>query len=283
MVPVESPSNVQLPFHNQILCILSLLTPSGETLAVIALRQTQILAKKIMFEFIYKLIEYIGIGNIITIITFIICVIVSYYLYFKTFYRLVYSTKTICKTCETFDDWKNKEKEFNTRVIIFNNGRKTISKQQIENLEIVSTQNIKEVLVTKSIDNLHISINDKIAKIQFDYLDSSNFFVLEVVHNGDVILDGRVEETGILLNTETRNWVIINGIIILPLSILLFYNMYQFLGKENPQLIPMLINLVFTFGIGMSIRFIHKLFFIPDNVTAKYADSKDKWNKEFKN
>ncbi|WP_291060662.1 MULTISPECIES: hypothetical protein [unclassified Empedobacter] len=236
-----------------------------------------------MLEFIQKTIEYIGTGNIITIITFIICVIVSYYLYFKTFYRLVYTTQTICKTCETFDDWKSKDKEFNTRVIIFNNGRKTISKQQIEKLEILSTQSIKEVLVTKNIDKLNISINDKIAKIQFDYLDSSNYFVLEVVHNGNLSLDGRVEETGILLNTETRNWGIINGIIILPLTILLLYNMYKYFGQENPQVIPMLINLVFTIGIVMLLRFIHRLFFIPDNITAKYVDSKDKWNTKFKN
>ncbi|WP_313805655.1 hypothetical protein [Flavobacterium sp.] len=235
-----------------------------------------------MLEIIQKLINYIGTGNCITIITFIICVILSYYLYFKTFYRLVYTTQTICKTCESFDDWKSEGKEFNTRIIIFNNGRKTISKQQIEKLEIVSSHKIKEVLLTKKIDNLSVSINDKIAKIQIEYLDSSDFIVLEVIHNGYVILDGRIEETGKLLHTETKNWILINGIIIVPLIILLFYNMYNFLGKDEPQVMPVLINLIFAYGIAMSLRFIHKLFFIPDSLTAKYADSKDKWNTEFK-
>lgn len=236
-----------------------------------------------MFELISKSIEYIGIGNAITIITFIICVIVSYYLYFKTFYRLVYSTQTICKTCETIDDWRNKDKEFNTRIIIFNNGRKTISSKQIKKLEIVSNQKIKEVLIIKGINNLNSIIKGEIAKIEFDYLDSNNYFVLEVVHNGNIYLDGRVEETGKFINTETRNWIIIKGVIILPLTIIFFYNMYQFLGKENPQSIPMLINLVFAFGVLVFLRFIHKLFFIPDKITTKYADSKDKWNTKFKN
>ena len=235
-----------------------------------------------MLEFIQKLIYYIGIGNCITIITFIICIIVSYYLYFKTFYRLVYSTQTICKTCETFDDWKSEEKEFNTRIIIYNNGRKTISKQQIKKLEILSTHEIKEVLLTKKIDNLFVYIDDKIAKIQIEYLDSSDFFVLEIVHNGNVILDGRIEETGKLIDRETKNWMIINGIIIVPLTIFLFYNMYEYLGKDEPQIMLMSINLIFSYGIIMSLRFIHKLFFIPDSLTSKYADSKNKWNTEFK-
>lgn len=236
-----------------------------------------------MLELIHKLTDYIGIGNIITIITFIISVIVAYYAYFKTFYRLVYSTQTICRTCETFADWKNEEKELNTRIIIFNNGRKTISKQKIEKLEIISTNKIKEVLLIRSIGNLSVSIENNTAKIHFEYLDSSDFVVLEVIHNGNIILDGRIEETGKLLHTEPKNWVIINAVIIISLTLLLFYNMFRLLDGGIIQLFSLLTTLLFTYGIIIVLRFIHKLFFIPDSITTKYVNSKDKWNTEFNN
>ena len=43
------------------------------------------------------------------------------------------------------------------------------------------------------------------------------------------------------------------------------------------------INLAMSILFYFLLRFIHKLFFISDDITAKYLLTKDKWNNEFKN
>lgn len=234
-----------------------------------------------MFEFINKLITYIGVGNMITIITFLIAIFISYYLYFRTFYRMVYSTHTIRKTRVSFSNWFNsKDDELNTRILIYNNGRKTLSKDQINKLEITSSNVINDIIIVKGIEGLSTSIFQNISKIEFENLDSSDFIVLEIIHIGNIKVKGRVVETGEILHTEPRSWVIINVIIMIPLIVALFYNMIAYLEKDRWLCI---MNFIFIVGIYLIIRFIHSLLFIPDRLTEKYLEPKDKLENEFKN
>jgi len=230
-----------------------------------------------------KTIEYFGIGNIISIITFLIGLFISYYFYFKSFYRLVYSTNTICKTCKKTSDWSNPENMFRTRILIYNNGRKTLSAEQINKLEIISSGKIDNIIILKNIEGLSTNIDKKIAKLNFENLDSTDFIVLEVAHNGNINLEGRVVETGKLLHTEPRNWVILNGFFVIFITLMLFYNMHTMLGKENPDIWLFTLNFIVLYGIFMVIRFIHQLLFIPDSLSNRYLETKDKWSLEFNN
>lgn len=228
-----------------------------------------------------KSIKYFGIGNIISIVTFLIGLFISYYFYFKSFYRLVYSTNTICKTCKKISDWSNPENMFSTRILIYNNGRKTISAEQINKLEIISSGKIDNIIIVKNVEGLSTNIDKQIAKLNFENLDSTDFIVLEVAHNGNINLKGRVVETGKLLHTEPRNWVILNGFFVIFITLMLFYNMYTILGIENPDIWLFTLNFVVLYGIFMVIRFIHKLLFIPDSLSNRYLETKDKWSLKF--
>lgn len=234
-----------------------------------------------MFEFINKLITYVGNSNAISIVLFLICLFVSYYFYFRTFYRIVYSTYTIRKNRISFSNWFNsKDDELNTRILIYNNGRKTLSKDQINKLEIISSNVINGISVIKGIDVLSINVEHKVVKIEFENLDSSDFIVLEIIHIGDIKIKGRVAETGEILNTEPRGWVIVNAIIMIPLLIALFYNLFKYLEKN---ILLCVLNFIFLLGIFLLLRFIHSLLFIPDRLTEKYLVPKDKFENEFRN
>jgi hypothetical protein len=197
-----------------------------------------------MINTLKDIMDYIGVGNIISIVTFIIGIFISYYLYFKSFYRLIYVSETICKTCEKFLDRYDGKNELITRIIFYNNGRKTLSKDQIDKLEIISEE-IKEIFAIKATENLSVSVIKNKGKIIIGHLDSSEFIVFEVTHKGKIDVVGRVAETGKLLYKETRIWVIINAIIILPMIISLYYFMFTYLGKDEPEFIPMFIYLIF--------------------------------------
>ncbi len=231
---------------------------------------------------IYKIIEYIGIGNLISIVTFLIGLFISYYFYFRSFYRLVYSTKRICKTCKKLSDWSNSENVFTTRILIYNNGRKTISAEQINKLEIMPSGKIFNVITVKEVKGFSAIMKKKKVKLNFENLDSREFIVIEVEHNDTIHLDGRVPETGKLLHTEPRNWVILNGIVVLFLTFMLFYNVYVNLGKDNPDTWQCVLNFIILYGIFMVLRVIHKLLFIPDSLCDKYLEAKDNYDKEFK-
>ncbi len=232
-----------------------------------------------MIQFFQKVIDYVGAGNVITIITFILCLFATYYYFFKSLYRMVYSTKTICKTRVSFSNWFNSESELNTRILIYNNGRKTLSQDQINTLEITSSNQIYDIFIVKGIEGLTTNIQGNVAKISFENLDSSDFIVLETIHKGNISVQGRIAETGKILHTEPRNWGIINAIFMIFLTIALFYNMLTLLEKD---IWACGLNFLFLIGILLTLRFIHSLLFIPDRLADKYFETKDKLENEFR-
>jgi hypothetical protein len=192
---------------------------------------------------------------------------------------MVYSAKTICKTRVSFSNWFNSESELNTRILIYNNGRKTLSQDQINRLEITSSNQINDIFIVKGIEGLTTNIQGNVAKINFENLDSSDYIVLETIHKGNISVQGRIAETGKILHTEPRNWVIINAIFIIFLTVALFYNMLTQLEKD---IWACSLNFLFLVGIFFTLRFIHSLLFIPDRLTDKYLETKDKLENEFR-
>ncbi len=236
-----------------------------------------------IYRILYEIIDYIGIGNVISIITFLIGLFISYFFYFKSFYRLVYSTKRICKTCTKLSDCSNLDIIFNTRILIYNNGRKTISNEQTSKLKIIQSDKIYNVKIIKSVEGFSTKKTEKNVKLNFENLDSQEFVVIEIEHNGTVSLEGRVTETGKILHTEPRNWVIINGFVVIFLTIMLFYNVYINLGKDNPDVLKCGLNFIILYAIFYLLRYVHKLLFIPDSLNDKYLEPKDKFSLEFNN
>lgn len=235
-----------------------------------------------LLEQIKNLMNFIGSGNILTIVTFIVSLFIGYYLYFKSMYRLVYSSLTICKDCIKISDWKNVDNIFKTRLLIFNNGRKTINTNQIENLHVSCSHQIKNVIIKKHNGNLKIKTLKNITKIILNNMDSGEFVVIDFIHQGNITIEGRISETGKILETEPKNWIIINGVFILPMVVSLFYNSFTMLALETPALLKFSLNLSLMMGTLIVLRFIHRLFFIPDKISGKYLCTKDKFSREFK-
>ena len=72
-----------------------------------------------MIEHIDYLIDLVGgKSNALTILALFIGIIISLFLYFKTFYRLVYSTERICENIKELGDWRNEQDEYITRVLL---------------------------------------------------------------------------------------------------------------------------------------------------------------------
>lgn len=236
-----------------------------------------------MIEIFSELYKIIGIGNLLTIVIFLLSTLIAYYLYFKTFYRLVFSQTTICRKYATTEDWKNDETEFESRIIFYNNGRKTLAKENIKSLQITAKTEIIccEQIVTNQ--KIQLKLYKKIVKLNFENLDTKNFIVLRIKHKGRIDISGRISESGKVLNTETKTWLKINFGILIALPIIALTPFF-FAFENLIYFIPnMLISIILISIINSSVRCIHKMFFIPDKLTEVFLESKNHFNSEFKN
>ncbi len=230
-------------------------------------------------------IDFIGVGNFLTILLFIVGLFFAYYFYYRTFYRLIYSTGTVCLTCKKLKDWRSNEHSFKTRVLFYNNGRKTITKFQSNGLKILSADNgIKSARVLEN-EDVTLRFSDNCVNIDFDHLDARNFFTVEVEHFENIEVKGRVAETGNILHTEPKWWLVTNMILFVPILGLIFYTYYEFEKAEDiiEESLSLALNVTLMFFSIWLLRFIHSLFFIPDNISSKYLDAKSKAQSEFKN
>lgn len=228
-------------------------------------------------------INNIGLWNIFSILTFIIGTIYTAFTYFKSFYRIVYSERRICKDCNGVKDWQNKDQNFTTRIIFYNNGRKTLTKNEIKKIQIISSD-INSIRLIESKNEINIKLNNSKKKlnIEFAFLDSSDFFVLEFNHKNIIQVKGRVSETGNFLHIETRSWLIINLLFTIYCFSSIFFTLLN--NQNNFMLIyKMSINIIIIALFLQLLRFVHKLFFISDRITSKFLDTKDKRDNRFNN
>lgn len=236
-----------------------------------------------MIEGINIITGYLGSSNALTILIFLVSAFIGFYFYYKTFFRLTYSTGRICKNCKKINDWTNTETEFVTRILFFNNGRKTITSNDIHKLEIVSSNKINSVKTIVGNENIKTITNSDNVNIFIDYIDSSDFFVLELNHNGGLEVNGRISETGNLLHTEPKYWIILNIAFLVFFFALSYYNLTFLTNEKDSDILKVITNFLLLFGMIIIIRFIHSILFIPDRITSKYLGTKDKYAKEFKN
>lgn len=228
------------------------------------------------------LINKIGFWNLFSILTFVIGTIYTAYTYFKSFYRIVYSSQRICKNCECLNDWQKESQNFTTRIIFYNNGRKALTKKEIKKIQIFSSE-INSFRIIESESEIKFKMkNKKILNIEFDFIDASKFFVLEFNHNNSIDVKGRVAETGDFLHTETKGWLIANFILVIYCFASIFFVLFN--NQDEFMLLrKMGVNLIMIILFSQLFRYIHKLFFIADSITSNFLKTKDKWNNEFYN
>ncbi|MGD9555610.1 MAG: hypothetical protein AB7V25_01175 [Mangrovibacterium sp.] len=238
-----------------------------------------------MIETLQEIIDRIGPGNALTIASVFIGLAFSYYFSFRNLYRLVYSTGRICRGCRNISDWTKDETEFDTRILFYNNGLKTITKKEIARLEIKSSNKINSIRIIQSDETIKTKINKKrdIVAINVEYLDSSEFFVLEMNHSGKLSVHGRVAETGNLLRTEPRAWLVLNVVFLIFSLGLMIYNLTNLKDKNDLFTSEFITNFLIIVVLFIFMRFVHSRFFIPDSLSSKYLDAKGKFAKEFKN
>lgn len=241
-----------------------------------------------MIEHIDYLINLVGgTSNALSIFGILISVFYAFYLYFKTFYRLVYSTERICKKGREIKNWKDEENEYTTRVLIYNNGRKTLYSADIKKLKISSSNDILSAKILLETPNVKIDTDKRNVKLKIKHLDASNFFVVEIEHKGFVEVQGRVSETGEILPTEPLSWKIFNFIFLIYLFYemgLIMLNLESLISKTNSNInFTYLLNFLLIIASILIVRFVHSILYIPDSITAKYIGVKDKFNIEFKN
>ena len=227
-----------------------------------------------------QVIDTIGFWNLFSILTFIIGTIYTVYTFFKSFYRIVYSYQRTCKTCESSKDWRDADQNFASRIIFYNNGRKTLTKSEIKQIKIFSSK--INSIKTKSDSNVNAKVSDdkKCLKLEFDYLDASKYFVVELNHNGKIKIQGRVLETGEFLHTETKGWLIANFALVTYCFASIFYLIFTN-TEEIVMMKRMGINLIIIMLFYLLFRYLHKLFFIPDSITTKYLETTNKRDTEF--
>lgn len=222
---------------------------------------------------IIDIVNFIGIGNVLTITTFLIGLFIAFYFYFKNFYRLIYISETIRNNSINEDNPRK------SRILFYNNGRKTLTPKEIEKLQIKFSNKIIDIRALKTHEGLQFNENENKIDIDFKYLDSNEILLLEIIHHGNLLsVDGRISETGKILNTEPKNWLIINFIFMLLSFIMIFYNIFTYLNTN-----------VYIFGFNFSIviftyliiRYIHRLLFIPDSIAYKYLGTTDKLKNKF--
>lgn len=231
-----------------------------------------------------QMIELIGVGNLISIILFIISIFIAFYFYFKSFYRIVYSTRSICKRSNNFIDWSNKNNEITTRLIFYNNGRKTITDDEIKFFKIKTRGKILNTHVLGGINHFDFNKGKNELEIKINSLDTSKYFVIEISYTGFLEVKGEISETGSFLQTETRTWVIINIVFILFVFTSLGYNILSCLSLTTIKIETLKVlglNILLAIILTILIRYIHKVFFISDVLINKYLSTKDKWKKEF--
>lgn len=238
-----------------------------------------------MIDSLQNFIDFIGIGNFLSIILFIISTIIAFYFYFKNYYRLVYSKIRTCKACNGVVDWFRRDMEFISRVIVYNNGGKVITKNEVKKLAIITTGKIVKITILKNVNKLKTRIvsTNSTAHFEFDYINAMDYFVLEITHSGVLTVQSRISETGEMLKNETKFWYKTNLIFAGFFMTNMAYNVFTYLMPEKKEIELYMLNFVLLFLLYRVLKFIHKLFFIPDSIWHKYLAVKDKWDRDFRN
>ena len=111
--------------------------------------------------------------------------------------------------CEKIDELDNCRKRnlpsiTTTRLMLWNGGRKTIDKTDIEDnpLKIVSksgTEILDIVLLNTSNSESNVILNKKTKNIYFSFLESGNGFVMDIIHTGasenDITIEGYIKNS----------------------------------------------------------------------------------------
>lgn len=176
---------------------------------------------------IYQIFKLMGWENIFALAAFIFTLISGAYFYFTTFFRLVYSVKRVSPYANTVQDYKDPTTLFVSQIIFMNNGRKTLTNQEVKKLEISS-----EGIILQHTMLTHNHVPEIIQKpnkitIKIPQLDQGDYFVLQILHIGEAQVEGRIIESGKILNTETSLWTKINIVFFVVYMLTMIYSVFK--------------------------------------------------------
>lgn len=146
-------------------------------------------------------------GSLLTIITFFIAIILAIYLFMKgrnlkkislySEYESILDKKpsTLSDSLDIFFQGKKVERFNKTRIYIWNSGNQTIYKKDIENIDppklCISDKaeilQISIVNMTREVINANIDCGKNDFFLVFDFLDTNDGLVLELLHTGEEV------------------------------------------------------------------------------------------------
>lgn len=161
-----------------------------------------------MFDSIFNYLNLSWVGVVITLITFIMAIVLTLFLYFKGKQRkglsyyisndLLIDRANTQKPdeIEIYFSGIKVDKLYKTLIYIWNSGNQTIKNEELNTKDHfrIEIENSKEILSIKSIkvtrEVIDFNVNNdeynNIYNINFDYIDQGDGAVIEVLHNGSI-------------------------------------------------------------------------------------------------
>jgi len=219
-------------------------------------------------------------GNVIGIIAIGLAI----YFFFKDLKRLVYSIESkniISDDLKSVENLKffYQDKKISSLIIseliIYNNGRKSINKNDVSKLNIKSPEGrIFDLTEIKKHNHSIYELTDNIITIKLNKFDSRDYLVLRIFHESDLEIEGRIKESGELLNSENTLWKIINIILIACLFIAFFWSLNKTVENDLTSWKWFVVAVIAGMFIYHSLNFVHSIFFIPTKIIRKYFKRK---------
>ena len=216
-------------------------------------------------------------GNIIGVISFGSVI----YVYFKGIKRIVYSLETREIITDELKSLNNLQliykgqptsSIFVSELIIYNNGRKSINKEDVRRLTIKPFEGrIFECFELRKHSASSCMFNGEKIFIELNEFDARDYIALRILHeSNDLELEGRIKESGEPLNGETKAWKIMSFIFFLTVLFAVSWGARRIVENDIISFkwfIAILIGSVLLLSVY---HFIYSLFFIPSRITKKY-------------
>ena len=214
-------------------------------------------------------------------IVVIIPVSIGIYSFFKSIQRLVYVVETTNISSKKLNpryksEIKNliiyKPNLLVSNILIYNNGRKTINRNDLIKLYInLGNEPVLKVSETRKHSSSFINLVQNRIEIYLDNFDKRDFLAVRIFHTDNIKVDGRIMESGEIMNTESKLWLIIN-IIIFSIIMIGFVIAICKIEDENFVSWKWVIIMILISSIYLLVyRLINYFFFIPSSITNKYV------------
>ena len=207
---------------------------------------------------------------------------ISIYISFKSNKRLVFTISStdvdILKEDQKIQGKLKLVKDKLTKSIftLYNNGKKSINKEDLSRLILDANNgqiiNFKVLDFHKRLSKVNLG---NLLEIQIDEFDKAEYFTIQIIHTDQLQFKGRVKDSGNIMNTETKSWLIMNFIFVILIFLVSgYFLIYHFDEHNERSWAWMLFFTLILIIVSWLTRTIHSWFFIPDKITSKHIKEK---------